>query len=276
MDTFARLIGETGRLLGIDGLEPDAEGVCIIASEETEILVIDCTDDADAVLLTATLMPLPPDPHKAAVAALKANHGFRATRGATISFDQDARNLVLSRHMPFQALTPESLVEAIEEFSSALLALRPVIEDSEMESPLDAHDEAQAAGGERGTSIDVDGVSVSLRTDEGGDFIVASSELLELPTEGRGDVLLDLVIANHLFAETAGATLSIDPATNRICMQQRFWTHEGGCDGDERIALRTAVFADKVREWKDRLQNPQRATPLQTDSFDTLSGFIQV
>ena len=276
METFAELIGETGRLLGIDGLEPDAEGVCIIASEEAEILVIDCTDEADAVLLTATLMPIPPDPRKAAVACLKANHGFRATRGATISLDQDTRNLVLSRYLPFHALGPESLVAAIEEFSSALLSLRPVIGDSATASFPEAREEAQTTEGERETTLDVDGVAVSLRTEDGGDFIVASSELLELPPERLGDVLRDLGIANHLFAETAGATISIDPATNRICMQQRFWAHEGGRDNHDRIALRTAVFADKVREWKERLQNPQPAIPSQPDSFDLLSGFIKV
>lgn len=278
MQVFSDLIAGIGNILGIDGLAPDAEGVCIIAAEEAEILIIDCTEDANSVLLTATIMPMPPDPHAAAIASLKANYGFRMTRGGTISFDPDTCNLVLSRYLPFSALQPEDLVTAIEEFSSALLAIRHMIEGSVPESATEDDNEEgiQASENERETTLDIDGVVVSLRTEEDGNYIVATSELQKLTNEKLGPFLREMGIANHLFSETAGATLSLNPDTNCICLQQRFWANEGGAGDDEQIARRTAVFADKVREWKERLEQGAAPNPLANDSFDSLSGFIKV
>lgn len=125
MDDYAKLIAETGALLGIEGFEPDAEGVCVLESEEAAITIMFCPEADDAVLLTAKFMDAPPDEDGALMAALEANHRFAKTAGATISIDHDDGSLHLSESLPLAILTPESLVARLESFSSVLLALNP-------------------------------------------------------------------------------------------------------------------------------------------------------
>ena len=124
MSTFAEIIAETGNLLGIDGFEPDAEGVCVIASEEAVVSLLYCPDAGDMVLVTAKLMDLPSDDGNVLVAALEANHRLEATKGATVSLDEEDNSLVLSMYLPLDLLTAEILVSRLEGFMAALLSLR--------------------------------------------------------------------------------------------------------------------------------------------------------
>ena len=129
MYSFSELMAETGDILGIEGLEPDAEGVCILASDEAEIYLINCPEAGDMILITSSFMPLPPDGDRALVAALKANHLFEKTRGATLSLDPETEMISLSRFVPLAALTPEFLINLVEEFSSALVSFRSYFEE---------------------------------------------------------------------------------------------------------------------------------------------------
>ena len=124
MATFTEIISETGKLLGIDGFEPDAEGGCVIASEEAEIVLIYCPEAGDLVLVTAKIMDLPSDDENVLVAALEANHRLEATKGATISLDAEDNSLALSIYLPLDMLTAESLISRLEEFMKALFSLR--------------------------------------------------------------------------------------------------------------------------------------------------------
>lgn len=278
METFARLIGETGRLLGIDGLEPDAEGVVEFASDDADIAVIYSTEAEDVFLMTATAIPLPPQAGDSVLAALKANHGFKATRGCTISLDQEEGRLVLSEYLPLQCMTPESMIAVLERFTSVLLSLRPVLELAVPFSSLLAADGDDISASPEEVverKIELGDENVTLRRCDDGGFI-ASSELCDLPANGRDSLLRDLADANYLFAGTAGATFSIDPETNGIWLQQRLWQEE--CDAgtdDDLLPRRLVVFAEKAAEWKRAISGDGEFSAPQ-GQLDALSSFIKV
>ncbi len=124
MATFEEIIAETGTILGIEDFEPDAEGCCVIVSEEAEISLMYCPDAGNKVLITTKIMDLPLDNDNLLVAALEANHRFAETKGATISLDDEDNSLALSLYLPLDILTAEFLVAKIEDFTTALFALR--------------------------------------------------------------------------------------------------------------------------------------------------------
>ena len=124
MITFTDIISETGKLLGIEDFEPDAEGTCVIASEEAEVSLLYCPDAGELVLVTAKIMDLPYDDDHVLVAALESNHRLEATKGATISLDEEDNSLVLSIYLPLKLLTAETLVSRLEAFMTALFSLR--------------------------------------------------------------------------------------------------------------------------------------------------------
>ncbi len=124
MATFEEIIAETGTILGIEDFEPDAEGCCVIVSEEAEISLMYCPDAGNKVLITTKIMDLPLDNDNLLVAALEANHRFAETKGATISLDDEDNSLALSLYLPLDILTAEFLVAKIEYFTTALFALR--------------------------------------------------------------------------------------------------------------------------------------------------------
>ena len=124
MARFAEIIAETGNLLGIEDFEPDAEGCCVISSEEADISLMYCPDAGEKVLLATKIMDLPCEKNNLFVAALEANYQFAGTKGATVSFDEEDSSLVLSMYLPLDILTAEVLVARIEDFTAALFALR--------------------------------------------------------------------------------------------------------------------------------------------------------
>lgn len=265
MDAFSDLIAQTGTLLGIDEFSPDAEGVCIIASEDAEILIVNCPDAGDMVLVTATLMPLPPDADAAITAALQANFRFEATNGATVSLDAESDSLALSRYIPLASLTPESLLDRIEEFSSALFSLRTTL--AEMGGVRDAAPPNNAAD-----EIAIDGETIQLRHEDDGSTF-ASIDIGELPpSEDGGSALArELLESNHLFAGTAGATLAIDSEANRVLLQRRIYPQDNA--PEDLLPTILAVLTDKASEWRSRLQSHAE----QPESLSPFSfGFMQV
>ena len=69
--TYEELIEETGAQIGIEGFAPDADGVCVLASEIGEITIMDCTEGLiEMVLLNAAVSDVPPDADAALLEAL--------------------------------------------------------------------------------------------------------------------------------------------------------------------------------------------------------------
>ena len=131
--TYEELIEETGAMIGIEGFTPDADGVCVIASDIGEIVVMDCKDDPRGlVLLNAAVADVPPDANAALLEALKANSGFRDTKGATLSVDPETRRFELSRYAFLEGLDPDRFVAVIEDFATALVNVRTRIEGARL------------------------------------------------------------------------------------------------------------------------------------------------
>ena len=90
--TYEELVAETGAEIGIEGFAPDADGVCVLASDIGEIMIMDCKGPREMVLLSAAVADVPPDADAALLEALKANRGFRDTNGATLSVDAETNH----------------------------------------------------------------------------------------------------------------------------------------------------------------------------------------
>ena len=67
----------------------------------------------------------------------------------------------------------------------------------------------------------LDGVVVELSQSENDGLIVALTDLGEAPADRS--VARELLEANHLFAGTAGATLSLEAKSNRVFLQQKMY-----------------------------------------------------
>lgn len=126
MDAFASLVGEAGRLLGIEALEPDADGAVEIVSEESAISVMCAGEAGDVVLMTTKVMDVSDTEPDAFRRALEFNFQPIAD-GATVSRDPDDGSFVLSDYVPLDVLTPEDLVSKLESFASALAKLRVLL-----------------------------------------------------------------------------------------------------------------------------------------------------
>ena len=131
--TYEELIEETGAMIGFEGFTPDADGVCVLASDIGEIVIMDCKDDPRGlVLLNAAVADVPPDANAALLEALKANRGFRDTKGATLSVDPETRRFELSRYAFLEGLEPDRFVTIIEDFATALVDVRARIEGARL------------------------------------------------------------------------------------------------------------------------------------------------
>ena len=131
--TYEELIEETGAMIGIEGFAPDADGVCVLASDIGEIVIMDCKDDPRGlVLLNAAVTDVPPDASAALLEALKANRGFRSTKGATLSIDPETRRFELSRYTFLEGLDPDRFVAIVEDFATALVDVRARIDGAQL------------------------------------------------------------------------------------------------------------------------------------------------
>ena len=138
--TYEELIEETGAEIGIEGFTPDADGVCVLASDIGEIVLMDCKDDPRGLgLLNAAVADVPPDAGAALLEALKANRGFRDTKGATLSVDPETKRFELSRYAFLEGLDPDKFVAIVEDFATALVDVRALLEGASLDqAPGDA------------------------------------------------------------------------------------------------------------------------------------------
>jgi hypothetical protein len=131
--TYEELIEETGALIGIEGFAPDGDGVCVLASDIGEITIMDCREGpAEMVLLNAAVSDVPADADAALLEALKANRGFRGTKGSTLSVDPDTMRFELTRYAVLQDLDQEKLVSIVEDFATALVDVRRRLDGAQL------------------------------------------------------------------------------------------------------------------------------------------------
>lgn len=132
--TYEELIEETGAEIGIAGFAPDAEGVCILASDIGEIVIMDCRDTGcERVLLNAAVADVPPEANAALLEALRANSGFRDTKGATLSVDPETKRFELSQYAALEDLDPDRFVAMVEDFATTLVDVRARLEGASLD-----------------------------------------------------------------------------------------------------------------------------------------------
>ena len=129
--TYEELIEETGAEIGIEGFTPDADGVCILASDIGEIVIMNCKEGAhELVLLDAAVSDVPPDAKAALLEALSANRGFKDTKGATLSVDPETRRFELSQYSALEDLDPDKFGAMVEDFATTLVHVREKLNDA--------------------------------------------------------------------------------------------------------------------------------------------------
>ena len=143
--TYKELIEETGAEIGIEGFTPDADGVCVLASDIGEIAIMDCTEGpVEMVLLNAAITDVPPDADAALLEALKVNRGFKGTKGSTLSVDPETMRFELTRYAVLEDLTPDKLVAIVEDFATAIVDLRERLDGAHLSS--DPEEVAESLG----------------------------------------------------------------------------------------------------------------------------------
>ena len=131
--TYEELIEETGAEIGIEGFTPDADGVCILASDIGEIVIMNCKEGAhELVLLDAAVSDVPPDAKAALLEALSANRGFKDTKGATLSVDPETRRFELSQYAALEDLDPDKFVAMVEDFATTLVHVREKLDGASL------------------------------------------------------------------------------------------------------------------------------------------------
>ena len=124
-------------------------------------------------------------------------------------------------------------------------------------------------------TLDVDEVQVKLTTTADGG-VLAAIYLGELPDETLSTLSREMMRANHLFQDTAGATLSLEPGTRHAFLQRRYWLSE---HGEEAFLNHLAILMQKAEDWKARLLGGNADEPFSGESAsnelsseDLLSG----
>lgn len=100
--------------------------------------------------------------------------------------------------------------------------------------------------------IDVDGMAVAIHEiEEIGGFCILG-EIGDLPPLNAESVMNALLMANHLFRGTGGATISRDPDTGRLflCRYERLDLLDG--DG---VTEMFSKFVDTLEVWRDTVAN---------------------
>ncbi len=130
--TYEELIEVTGAEIGIEGFTPDEEGVCILASDIGEIVIMDVKGPSETVLLNAVVCDVPPDAGAALMEALKANRSFKDTKGATLSVDPETKRFELSQYAALEGLDPDRLVAMVEDFATTLTQVREKLDGASL------------------------------------------------------------------------------------------------------------------------------------------------
>ena len=132
--TYEELIDATAAKIGLEGFAPDEDGVCILESDIGEIVILNCKEPVECVLLNAAVTEVPTEADAALLAALKANKGFKDTKGATLSVDSETNRFELSQYAFLENLDPDSFVAMIERFATSLVGLREKIESAQAQT----------------------------------------------------------------------------------------------------------------------------------------------
>ncbi len=129
------------------------------------------------------------------------------------------------------------------------------------------------------TAVEIDGQSVLLcRAND--DLLFIQTDIGELASEGRKDILTAAMVANFLYQGTGGSTLAFNPLDGHIHLQKYNWMER--LDADTTLDM-LSRFADTAVLWRKILADRKVAEkePFPTGNGNLSpsippNGFIQV
>ena len=122
-------------------------------------------------------------------------------------------------------------------------------------------------------SEDGDKVEILLQGIDTRGALLMYTDLGEPPPEGREKLFQTLLEANDIFADTAGATLSLDRRTGHVRLQR--------CDDMDALVTQGAssaltAFADTASVWKRLIADFRAALPKESNGSDAPFDAIRV
>jgi len=96
---------------------------------------------------------------------------------------------------------------------------------------------------------EINGVQISLKPGKDGTCVL-SADLGPLAEDDAAALIGEMLAANYAFQGAAGATLSVEPGTGHVFLRRRVWPDDSNEDA---ILPEVVVFADKAREWRERI-----------------------
>ena len=112
----------------VSDLAPDVDGLVQLEYDSTIMLTAFSPDGSEALYLAASLMELPqPVDARFYERLLKMNFLLLDTRGATLSLDEEGRQVHLCLCVPFESLSDDALSRIISGFLETALSLQSAL-----------------------------------------------------------------------------------------------------------------------------------------------------
>lgn len=114
------LLDRLGKAMGMETLEFDDDGACVLCLDETILIHIECPPEGETLVVSAYLGALPETNRESAYRTLLAgNFGWNATGGATIGLDETSDTLALMRMLSVEQTDDETFQSCIRSMASA-------------------------------------------------------------------------------------------------------------------------------------------------------------
>ena len=129
----ADLLAALAQELGLEGLEFDDDGMCMLQGENGMSLALLAQDSGQSMTLAAGIYPLQ-DATRVALCEklLKMNFLLLETQGSTLSIDEEGQEVVVCRQLTLEGVAPEDFVDQILDF----LLLSGHLREQLMQMPL--------------------------------------------------------------------------------------------------------------------------------------------
>ena len=142
---FKELLLELGTAVGIEGLEPDDEGLCLLEIAGDVFVEIACDEETGNLVLASELGTIP-DAMAAAwyPQLLEANAFWVGTGGATLGVHQATGQVVQCYQEPLREMSGEHFVQLFEGFTDAARQWKQrILEDPNAEQESQPQDSLQ-------------------------------------------------------------------------------------------------------------------------------------
>jgi Tir chaperone protein (CesT) family len=110
-----------------------------------------------------------------------------------------------------------------------------------------------------------DSFTLDIEYEEGGEMLLLSTEIDALGTAPEPARLVEMLHANLLFDDTAGSTLALSGAENKIVLQRALPLPSADLDAGHLMRI-VESFLDVAEEWRRRLRHPEAQPPDQESS----------